>query len=299
MSEKTFSQDLFESNILNEKTNEKMTHSTNPFSFQSFIQNKRVEKSLTEFTDPYVDREISCCLEQCVLKSTNKQYIDNIPGQDVDFSEQKENKSDDDVHLENVPAIFDNPFSFKKFKKSQLTFSDKCSESPPQIGILQSNEDLLICPTYTEKDHIILHKENLHLRKSNFQLLKEVEQLHGKNASLSEKLYKLQQKDSEESKALEQVIKNVEANLDKANMRALSAENEFEKISVDYARLKVLNNVKLHEFFEQQAISASAKLRLASTEAEYLLNQLLLGAGNLRQSADFIESMHKVYELDK
>ena len=278
MSDNIF-QDLFESNNLNEKI-ESVNDSSNPYSFQSFIENKKVDQ-FTEVTR--VNNE---------QQSANTQP-DVIPDQGFDFSDETKFASDDNLSVDKFSDTEDNPFSFRRFQKSQLSGVDN-----PSNCANSKNEDLLNCPIYTENEYTELQKENSVLTKTNIQLQKDVALLNRKNVLLSQKLNTLQKKDSKEAKALEQVIRDVEASLDKANFRALTAENNYEQLLKDYAKLKTLCNLKLQEYFEQQTERACAKLRLASTEAEYLLNQLLLGVGNLRQTANFIESMHKAYESD-
>ena len=293
MSDKLFSRDLFEPIIVNEKIVESLAPSTNPYSFQSFIDNKKVEKSFTGATGLNSEQQYSFCEDQCL-----KQPIDIISHQEIHFSDENQ-FSNGDLNLGILSTTHDNPFSFRRFQNSHLAFSDINSHLVSlNTGNIDDNEDLLTSPTSKDNDFFTLQKENSDLRKSNFELLKEVEFLHKKNASLSQKLCKLHQKDSKEAKALEQVIKDVEANLDKANMRALSAENELDKVLGDYTKIKNSSNVKLHEYFEKQTERACTKLRLVTTEAEYFLNQLVLGVGNLKQTADFIESMHKLYESE-
>ena len=182
--------------------------------------------------------------------------------------------------------IQDNPFSFKHFLRTEYP---------------QSNIDLLIENSSSElnislPEHSKLRNENSELKNENLSLLMKLQNLREENSSLILKLEKLQKKDSEEAKALNTVIYNVEENLCRANKRALIAEKRFENLNSVYLKLKKGTDSNIRDFYCEHTQSIGSKIRTASTEAEYMLNQMLTGVGNLRQISDLLESLPKLYE---
>ena len=182
--------------------------------------------------------------------------------------------------------IHDNPFSFKRFLQSENS---------------QSNQELLLENGSSEQslsllDLTKLRDENSELKTENFSLLMRLQYLEEENSSLIVKLEKLHRKDSEEAKSLNTVIYNVEQNLITSNKRALTAEKQLERLNAEYLKLKMGMDSKICDFYCKQTQSIGSKIRIASTEAEYMLNQMLTGVGNLRQISDILESLPKVYE---
>ncbi|KAI6648761.1 Serologically defined colon cancer antigen 3 [Oopsacas minuta] len=262
-------------------TLEDQISSDNPFSFQSFVC-KKADPNLYQKEFDHLPESEASSKDISRLKS-------------ISTTEAANNFATPESTFNSV----DNPFSYKKFIQPQYSVPKTLAALPlastnvDYSDIFQNTQNNV----FNSSDGILKpNSEDSDLKIENFSLKRQIQDLEGKNLSLSVKLQELQLKDSQETKALEQVIHNVEDHLAKANKRAILAENRFEKLNSEFSRFKRQNKHSLREFYQEQTQAISAKIRISGIEAEHLLNQMLVGVSNLKQVADLLESLHQVYE---
>ena len=270
-------EDIFDPIPCSERnSSEKTNEINNPYSFKSFLDNKGDKDLSFDKIDLF---SVASNCDNASVKFPNIGIQSIAPKNDATI---QSNSTQPKIYNE----IQDNPFSFKHFLQSEQH---------------QSNSDLLVENSSFEQNTpfpelLNLRNENSELTKENLSLLMKLQYLEKENSSLILKLDNLQRKDSEESKALNAVICNVEHNLDRATRRALTAEKRLDNLNAELFKLKMEMNSKIREFYSEQTQSIGSKIRIASTEAEYMLNQMLTGVGNLRQISDILESLPRLYD---
>ena len=233
--------------------------SKNPFSFTTFLDRK--QECLEIIGEKHLD---------FVTQMEKKAYPEKIT-----FASNQSNENCDTDFLVD-------------FKDDMSTKSGSSDHSGNDIKLSNAN-------MFSNEDSHLDNSEVCEIRLANLNLIQELKQSKIDNEILRKRIEVLHNKELEESKALESVILQIESRLDKANKRAFNAESKLAQIDKEFS-FKSNHDSNIKEFYERETSKAATKIRLASTEAEYFLNQLLSGASNLRNLADFIESIPRIYD---
>ncbi|CAH1780336.1 unnamed protein product, partial [Owenia fusiformis] len=163
------------------------------------------------------------------------------------------------------------------------------------------NDDFISGVLNGSQDVSNLAKENAELKKS---LLKAEEKSHLDSQRLAElqlEVKRIKKRESEDTKALEEMMQQVEANLQSTTKRAVKAEGLVAKLKEDIQVLQQENAALRSgdlgiESMKEKAKYASQQLSTAATGAEQQLKQLLTGVDQLKMLSQILSTIDKFTE---
>ncbi|XP_070575638.1 endosome-associated-trafficking regulator 1-like isoform X2 [Ptychodera flava] len=278
----------------------------NPFSFKNFLKQDTKPSSLTKDD----------------LKSSAN--IDGLPDiydrlHDEQFPNVKAETKTKRVDIDSVILSTDSTLRGSSIDIAMNTTQDifsqksgrrkKVSELPDIFADLDEPDDL----SSMSREEITakvkkLKQENKSLKRDLLDAQNAATQESERVAAMLGEMKKVQQREAEDTQALENMVQQVEENLRLTTTRAVAAENMVTQLKQEVKALKgqmaVLSSEKQQLEAEranvsaitQTAQTAAEKLSVGATTAELAINQLLGGVGTLKLISETLSSIAVVTE---